>query len=146
MRALATIIGLCIAEAMATSCGYFAAGTWTNDPRNWERAFDSKQPHDVVVVHSEYTRFPHWSYEFRYCFEIAANSALQEQLMSRNKLRRIDDREVNGVQQTQGNPSWFLPKDSSQYDGWVFDGDPNRNFRVLIDRESGAIYLSDRQL
>jgi hypothetical protein len=35
-------------------CGYFAAGTWEDDPHNWDRAFNSRKPDDVIVVHSKF--------------------------------------------------------------------------------------------
>jgi hypothetical protein len=57
------LVALCMA-----GCGYFASGTWNDDPRNWSRAFDTVKPPEVVVVHSTYSRFPHWTYEYEYYF------------------------------------------------------------------------------
>jgi hypothetical protein len=123
------------------------AGTWVDDPDNWSRAFQSTKPADVAVVHSKYWRSPHWTFEFEYFFEIAPNQELQEQLFSENKLRRITGEEAAKAKEHNSDaaPVWFAPKAASEYDIWVFDDEPNRNFRVLIDKKSGVVFLSDYQ-
>jgi hypothetical protein len=133
---------------LAAGCGYVMAGTWVDDPGNWSRAFHSTKPPDVTVVHSKYSRSPHFTFEFEYFFEIAPNTKLKEQLFSENKLRRLA-----GVEATKAKanvfgavPAWFAPKAAGEYDTWVLEGEPNRNFKVLIDRTSGVMFLSDYQV
>jgi hypothetical protein len=123
-------------------CGYFAGGSWNDDSRNWTRAFDTSKPPDVVVVHSTYSRFPHWSYEYEYYFHIAANADLSRQILGKNRLARVDTawaRPLNA-------PEWFAPKGFQQYETWAFTGDPQRAFRVLVDRSSGDLFITDQQL
>jgi hypothetical protein len=134
--------------ALAAGCGYFMAGTWEDDPGNWKRAFHSTKPGEVVVIHSKYWRSSHWSYEFQYFFEIAPNMKLTGRLFAENKLRRITGDEAT---KAQGNrfgdaPSWFAPKSVTEYEIWVFDKEPERNFKVLIDKKSGHIFMSDYQV
>jgi hypothetical protein len=47
---------------------------------------------------------------------------------------------------SQHRPTWFVPKPIAQYEVWVYSDAPNRDFRLLIDRESGDLFLSDTQL
>ncbi|RPJ85914.1 MAG: hypothetical protein EHM18_08915 [Acidobacteria bacterium] len=77
---------VCMLILLSSSCGYFLSGIWENDPKNWNRAFRSRKPADVVVVHSKYFRSPHFTYEFEYFFEIKRNDELLKQLFSKNNL------------------------------------------------------------
>jgi hypothetical protein len=142
---LALLVTLMLFDA---GCGYFKAGTWEDDPGNWKRAFHSTKPEDVTVVHSKYWRSPHWTYEFQYFFEIAPNPKLKEQLFSKNKLRLITG---NQAAKAKGNffgdaPSWFAPRSVTDYDIWVFDQEPLSNFKVLIDRDTGNMFVTDYQV
>jgi hypothetical protein len=133
---------------LAAGCGYVMAGTWHDDPGNWQRAFQSTKPPDVTVVHSRYWRSPHWTYEFEYFFEIMPNAKLKEQIFTKNKLRKLTGDEATKARQNVFGdvPPWFAPKVWSEYDIWVFDGEPNRNFKVLIDTRSGAMFVNDYQV
>ena len=124
------------------------AGTWEDDPKNWNRAFHSTKPSDVTVVHSQYWRSPHWSYEFQYFFEIAPNDELRKQLFTANKLRRLSGKDAaNARADVFGNqPSWFAPGSLSRYEVWVFADEPDRSFKVLIDLETGHIFMNDYQV
>jgi len=73
---MSRLTGMLLVVCCTAGCGYFASGTWDDDSKNWTRAFDTSKPPDVVVVHSRYSRFPHWTYEFEYYFHIAPNAAL----------------------------------------------------------------------
>ena len=136
---------LVLAVVVASGCGYFVSGTWEDDPKNWTRAFQSTKPPDVLVVHSKYWRSPHWSYEFQYFFEIAPNADLKRQLFSANKLRRVTGADAAKARKNvSGNaPAWFAPKAIDHYEVWVFENEPDRNFRVLIDSASGQMFLHD---
>jgi len=144
MRRLAPAC-LTVLLILNVACGYIMAGTWEDDPRNWGRALQSTKPDDVLLVHSKYWRSPHWSYEFQYFLEIAPNAALQAQLFNENKLRKIADSESEAVRRDVFGdaPSWFAPKAVTEYDVWVFEKEPGRHFKVLIDKQSGEIFLSD---
>ena len=133
---------------LAAGCGYAMSGTWVDDPDNWSRAFQSTKPPGVTVVHSQYWRSPHWTLEFAYFFEIAPNPTLKEQLFSKDKLRRMTGEEAAKAKDDNfgAAPAWFAPKAAIEYDIWVFEGEPARNFRILIDKKSGVVFLSDYQV
>ena len=147
-RMAGAAMALVMAAGLPAGCGYGMAGTWVDDPGNWSRVFQSTKPPDVTVVHSKYWRSPHWTFEFAYYFEIAPNPKLKEQLFSKNKLRRmIGDEAAKAKANSFGEvPVWFAPKAASEYDIWVFEGEPDRNFRMLIDKTSGVVFLSDYQV
>ena len=142
-------IPLLVAVITATAgCGYAMAGTWDDDPGNWGRAFQSTRPEDVLVVHSRYSRSPHWSYESQYFFEIAPNAQLKAQLFTANKLRRITGKEATQARENVfgGAPSWFAPKSVTEYEVWIFADEPERHFKVLIDKTSGHMFINDYQV
>ena len=130
---------------LQAGCGYLMEGTWEDDPKNWKRAFDSTKPDDVIVVHSKYWRSPHWTNEFQYFFEFAPNTKLKEQLFTKNRLRRITgDEAAKAKANAFGDaPAWFAPKGVAEYDLWVFENEPDRNLKILIDRNSAATFVSD---
>ena len=135
-----------LAVSVNTGCGYFMAGTWEDDPGNWSRALHSTKPPDVGVIHSKYWGSAHWTYEFEYFFEIAPNPKLKEQLFRENKLRQLTGDEAGKVKNFGTVPSWFAPEDVTEYEVWVFEDERDRNFKVLIDRKSGVMFLSNYQL
>jgi hypothetical protein len=139
---------LCFGLVLAGGCGYLSSGTWENDPANWKRAFRSVKPDDVVVVHSRYWRSPHFTYEAGYVFEIAANKGLREQLFAANRLVKLDARAAAEAKRdcVPECPAWFAPKPGEEYDVWGYADEPRGNFRVLIDRHTGTIFLTDYQL
>lgn len=106
-----------------------------------------KKPDDVIVHHSQYWRSPHWSYEFEYYFEIQSNEELRQQLFSRNQLMKLDSQGVVSEKKKcfSDCPDWFAPKAADKYDVWVFEDQPDRNFRVFIDKETGTLFITDNQ-
>jgi hypothetical protein len=133
---------------LAAGCGYFQSGTWEDDPANWQKAFRTAKPDDVVVVHSRYWRSPHWSYEAGYVFEIAANAALRQQLFTQNRLAQLDGSAATEAKRrcVPECPAWFAPKPLDEYEVWMYADEPKGNFRVLIDRKTGTIFLTDFQI
>lgn len=141
-------IALLLAAVVAAGCGYVRSGSWDDVPENWQRAFQSTKPENVVVVHSRYWRAPHFTYEAGYLFEIQPNAVLREQLFSRNRLRRLPDAEVAKESRPcfAECPPWFAPKPLDQYEIWAYTDDPHSSFRVLIDKTTGHMFLSDYQI
>ncbi len=140
MRSIFTLI-----LVLAVGCGYVKSGTWTDSPKNWNRAFRSTKPPDVVVVHSYYWRSPHWSYEFEYFFHIKSNDALKHQLLTANELVQVytNNAEQYGPHCFNEKPAWFIPKPADTYEHWAYRTDSNSNFRVFIDKENGDLFLTD---
>ncbi len=141
---LATILFCPIALALA-GCGYFMSGTWEDDPGNWQRAFNTRQPDDVTVVHSLYKRMPHFTYEFEYYFQIEANAALREQLFEGTDMVRVEG--GGDVKLHQGSaPSWFVPKDPGHYEVWQCRDRFECSLTVFIDTDTGDLFITDRQV
>jgi len=139
---------LLVVLSNATGCSNSKSGTWEDHPENWERAFQSTKPPDVVVVHSKYWRSPHWSNEFQYFFEIAPNEELKKQLFEANNLRKLTGEEATEARsRVFGDaPPWFTPKDMTAYEVWVLSDEPGRNLKVLIDRVTGQLFMHDYQV
>jgi hypothetical protein len=148
MKRLARVALVLSASALAAACGYARSGTWDDDPANWKRAFRSGKPDDVKVVHSQYWRAPHWSYEAGYAFEIEANDALERQLLGENALRKLDAASVTSRDRSCFGecPPWFAAGSLDQYDIWVYADAPDAHFRVLIDRQTGTLFIADHQI
>jgi hypothetical protein len=142
--------GVCLAFVLLLSagCGYVSSGTWDDDPANWKKAFKSQKPDDVVVVHSQYWRTAHWSYEAGYMFEIASNARLREQFFKENRLSRMVGPAAAEAKEMcfRKCPSWFAPKAVEAYEVWGYSDEPKGNFRVLIDRTTGTMFLADFQV
>jgi hypothetical protein len=141
-------VAILLIAVLSSGCGYFLSGKWEDDPENWSRAFHSRQPNDVVVVHSLYWRAPHWTYEAGYLFEIEPSETLRKQLFGENALRRIERTEVDGrMRPCFGDcPEWFVPKAIEEYELWKYADDDTSEFRVLIDKSTGRIFLGDFQV
>ena len=139
---------LVVALVLLAGCGYFKAGTWEDDPGNWERAFNSSRPPDVVVVHSRYWRSPHWSHEFEYFLEIVPTPELREQLFTRNQLHEIKGVEAETAKSGffGDKPPWFIPGEATQYEVWVYKEKPGGNFRVFVNKHNGHLFLTDHQV
>lgn len=139
------MICLVLSLCLNGCCGYLSSGTWENDPDNWERAFRSRKPDDVVVLHSRYWRSAHWTYEFQYFFEIKRNDDLKDQLFTQNKLIRLYNEDaIEAMNDFFGErPVWFVPKDVDKYQVWVYEGETGSHFRVFVDKETGNLFLTD---
>jgi hypothetical protein len=132
----------------ATGCGYVMAGKWDDHPGNWKRVFHHAKPDDVTVIHSQYWRAPHWTYECEYFFKVASNAKLRKELFDKNKLRKINDVEAAAA---LGNifgtaPPWFAPMKITEYDAWVYAEDPKSHFILLIEKKTGNIFITDYQV
>jgi len=146
MRA-ATILCLALLLCLA-GCGYFVSGTWEDDPGNWNRAFPSPKPDDVVVLHSKYWRSPHWTCEFAYFFEIQRNDEFRASLFTQNKLVRLEGADAaNAMHNFFGEaPAWFPPKPAEEYEVWQYADEPKGNFRIFVDKQTGNLFLTDYQI
>ncbi len=127
------------------ACGYFKAGSWLDDPKNWERAFDTRVPSDTTVLHSSYTRYPHWTYEETYYFKATIGHTTFGQLTA--GLRKVSDDEVPAARGSVYStaPDWFAPEAADQYEAWVHPS-AFANFVVFRDRVTGAVYVFGSQL
>lgn len=122
--------------------GCHESGKWQDDSKNYQRIFGEPKPKDLTVVHSQFWRSPHWSYEFEYFVQVKRNDDFRRRLFEHNKLQRPND----GNRLTdffQEKPAWFIPKPLEQYEIWIYSDETGSNFRIFIDRDTGDIFLSD---
>jgi hypothetical protein len=147
MKRPSSIAPFLLIVIFSAGCGYFMAGTWEDDPGNWSRAFQSTKPPNIEIVHSKYWRSAHWTYEFQYFFEIAPNPQLKEQVFAKNKMRHVAGDEATKIRKNVFGdvPSWFAPKEVTEYDIWIVE-EQDRDFKVLIDKKSGVMFLNDYQV
>ncbi len=129
--------------ASIAGCGYFGTGTWDDDPKNWGRAFESPLPEDTAVLHSRYTRLAHLSNDHQYFFQLASSTALSRQLAADTTLVRLPARDADWTR-TVDAPEWFAPKPPHAYDVYALAAEPGREFRILVDRSSREVFLTDR--
>jgi hypothetical protein len=94
-----------------------------------------------------YWRSPHWSDEAGYIFEIAPNSQARERLFKENRLVRLTGAEAEAIKAACASscPTWVAPRALDRYDVWGHADDPRSHFRVLVDKDSGTLFLSDYQ-
>jgi hypothetical protein len=145
----AACVALGLLATFATSCGYVMCGTWEDDPKNWKRAFDFAKPDEIVVVHSKYWRSAHWSYECSWYFEIDPTPPVREKMFTENRLKRLSTEEAAQAKRDPGPqpPAWYAPKDIGRYEAWVYDDEqPQGNFKLFVDTESGHFFMNDYQL
>jgi len=138
MRLLIAII----AVVLLTGC--HESGTWKDDPKNWKRIFKSEKPADIKVVHSQVWRSPHFTYEVEYFFQIE-KPGFPFRTNSMKEVLDLDELHRTAAW-SDYRPEWFVPKDVSRYQVWIFTNEGTGNFRLLIDRDTGDFFLSDRQL
>jgi hypothetical protein len=144
---LAWRIAILVLIVLTVGCGYVLSGKWEDDPKNWGRAFHSVKPDNVVVVHSEYWRSPHWTYEAGYAFEIQANQKLHDQLFKENQLSRVPTEHLRDAHSLCfACPAWFAPEPIDRYEIWAYSNEPNSHFRVLVDQRTGNIFVTDYQI
>src|SRR5512133_1327587 len=139
MRATSALLLTCLA-----GCGYLGSGTWDDDAKNWGRAFASELP-AAAVVHSRYTRFAHFTYEYEYFFQLGPNADLSRQILQDDTLVRIRPNEGAWLR-TSETPQWFAPRPPHAYDVYALAAEPGRDFRILVDRRTRELFLMDRRL
>jgi hypothetical protein len=140
------VVFILIAAVLLAGC--HESGTWKDDARNWKRIFRAPKPEDITVVHSWFWRSPHFTYEYEYYIQIQKHAEVRRRLLTMNPMKQlIQDTELHDAAvRSQRRPTWFAPKPIAQYEVWVYSNQPTSGFRLLIDRETGDLFLSDTQL
>ena len=110
---------------LATAYGFFRAGTWEDDPGNWERAFETAKPADVLIPHSWYWRrfsLDPWNKKEVYFLQFRWNERLFEQLTSRHAMNLVEQLEARpplGQTYCVDKPGWFPPESAAGYETWI---------------------------
>lgn len=131
-------------------CGYVASGVWADDEDNWERAFGTLPHEHSKVVHSQYWRSPHFTYEAAHWFEFEPSAEFEREIFERNDFVRLEAESPNQDRELSFHGhslKWFAPKRGPDaYEAWGRRDEPHSNFLILIDRETRAIFMKDMQL
>ncbi len=141
--------GLILGFAVATTaCGYFMAGTWEDDPKNWFRAFGEETPSQVNLTHSLYARYPHFTHEHSFYLEFQAPREFLGEMIVKFDLRRAatesqSRRELLG--NSSGIPDWFLPDPMENVEVWKGKG-ALEGAQMFIDAGRGVAYFTHIQL
>jgi hypothetical protein len=102
------------------------------------------------VVNSWYWRSPHWSLEQECFFEIEATDEVVQELINSEGLHQVDGpRSLSGSLHLHDAPEWFAPKPSGDYDIYMYEkgtSGASGHFIILVDRESGRIFINDYQI
>jgi len=145
MRALqiATVFLLFFATV---TCGYFQAGSWEDDPKNWLRAFGEEKPTEVQVARSLYTRFPHFTHEHVFYFEFKASRDFLEAFIEKLELKRapILTTQPEFLDRGPDAPEWFLPE-PTMFEPWRGTG-ALENMQLFVKWDSGIAYVTHFQL
>jgi hypothetical protein len=118
-------------------------GTYVDDKRNFERAFQAKCPQDVEVIHSVYSSSPHFTEEHEFYFEMkpAVGSTIlkwltggPEIVQSTNVLIQVPFY----LNLRQNRPKWMAADSLTNYDIWY---NTNSAFIVLSDKRKPDIFV-----
>jgi hypothetical protein len=130
---------------LATGCGYFQAGSWEDDPKNWHRIFAEDKPAEVTLIHSFYERLPGWKMRYEFYLEFEAPEETRKRLVERLKLSPLSVTAGSAgiIARRPDSPAWFLPGELADYTIWI--DSVEQQLRLCVDSNSGVIYLSDRR-
>lgn len=129
------IISLCF-----YSC---SSGTWEDDKHNWERAFEVKPSHEIIIKHSWYWRSPHFSYEYEYFFEIEYSERIAQEFFNAGDLVKIDSTEYQDIHFFNKKPKWFAPNDFKDYEIWK--SKLYRTYYLFIDKKNKSFFFTQYQ-
>jgi hypothetical protein len=142
MRLSARLIPLVAVLLFASGC--FWAGSWDGEGEVWERAFDAPVPEGVTVVHGHYWRSPHFTVEDGWSFQLRVTPKYRKSLFEHYRLNTPSESEMWKVRSIRDHtPEWFLPKQNESYEIWILRDEPDANFALFEDRESGDIFMTD---
>jgi hypothetical protein len=133
---------LTLSALLTLLCG--CTGQWTDDPKNWKRAFsDSAPPEGVTIVHSFYRLTRYEPREEDWAFELKLSPERRKLMFENFKLRPLERGDTPVVELlTTNQPRWFLPKSKTSYNTWVSTEQYGVYVGAFEDKESGNIFLT----
>lgn len=140
------IVAVCtiVVLVLGTSCGYLSSGTWTDDPKNYKRAWGVSKPPEVTMVHSWYWRSPHFTREESYFFEFRKHEELLKSLVAENRMTPWTAKPgAAPPRYCFDKPAWFSPKPPSAYDIWT---EHSGSAWIFSDKSSGELFVYVCQL
>ena len=123
------------------------SGTWSDDPKNWKRAFGESQPGEgISVIHSWYMRTPHFTAEFAWFFELKLDAKAKKEIVGSSDLTRISPLSAEDLRSRiyHDPPAWFAPDPLSAYD--AYESKAERDFLILVEKSGGRSFWTRYQL
>lgn len=130
-----------------TACGPFVAGTWSDDPKNWKRAFAEDHPNDgIEIVHSWYMRSSHFTAEFAWFFELNLTERAKNELIGNPGLERLSHFSAEDFRSRiyREIPGWFRLDPLSDYD--AYESTLDRDFLIFVEKSGGRSYWTRYQM
>ena len=143
MRPLALILFM----GLLAGCGPLVSGTWSDDPKNWKRAFGESRPADgISIVHSWYMRTPHFTAEYAWFFQLELSDKMKKELVSNAEFSKLPPLSLEDFRSRtyHDRPSWFSPQPLSAYDAYA--SKEERDFLILVEREGNRCFMTRYQL
>jgi hypothetical protein len=139
-----------VTGALLTVLGLAACGIdpgWSDDPKNFERAWGQAAPDELQIRHSWYWRSAHFTREEAYYFQFARHAEWMRGFIARNRLQPVAD--AASVTMSDyvcfARPTWFAPKPPAAYNAWTTP--PNASPALILeDRATGDFFISACQL
>jgi len=128
--------------ASLTACA--PAGEWTDDPKNFARAWGTPCPAGVVVLHSWYWRSRHFTREEVLFFQFGASAHFRDQFIQSNAFVPVDPARVSSSGYCRATPSWFLPGPPSRYRAWSVQPSPTPEGSppfIAEDLSTGVLFV-----
>ena len=128
-------------------CGPLVSGTWSDDPKNWERAFEEYRPNDgIKIIHSWYMRTPHFTAEYAWFFELELTEKAKNDVVKNDGFSKLPTLSPDDLRSRiySDCPKWFSPEPLSDYD--TYESKTNRGFLILIEKNGSRSFWTHYQL
>lgn len=138
---------LALALLISLSLGCHRSGTWSDDAKNWRRAFDESRPADgITVVHSWYKRTPHWTAEYAWFFELQLGGKMKSQIVTNSDFTKLPafSQEDLRLRIYSDRPKWFAPEPLSAYD--AYESKTQLGFLIFIEKSGDRSFWTRYQL
>ena len=135
------VTAIAIASFLA-GCGG-ESGTYVDDKDNYERAFQSKCPTNVQVIHSFFSKSPHFTEEREFYFQLRPSTdanILKWLVAGTNMVSSTDGlKRVPYYYNLRGSrPKWFVQDGLTNYDIWHHT---KGAYIVLRNRHTSEIFV-----
>jgi hypothetical protein len=140
-------IWVVLSTVLLVGCGPLVSGTWSDDPKNWRRAFEESRPADgISIVHSWYMRTPHFTAEYAWFFELQLADKIKNQILTNSDVTKLPafSQEDLRMRTYSNRPKWFAPEPLSAYD--VYESKTQPGFLFFVERTGGRSFWTRYQL
>jgi len=126
--------------------GVLHAGTWEDDPKDLNRAFNEDKPTQVKVIHSKYWKSNHFTDEHIYYFEVEAAPEWRVAYLKKHGFTLVSPVTARSFRtniHSDDTPNWFAPDPVEFYDVW----DKSDCFgSVWMNKTNGHFFFYEIQL